>query len=387
MRKSGINLEQVKKENRALIIKCINDNGPLSRKDIAEKTGLTAASVTQITTSLIADNILLEVGSVHESSGTAGRKKILLDINASLYLVLSINIESENTSVVICNMKGEAISDILTLPTDSSLAPCKFLDLIGQRAIDMINKLSRNSHKRLSCASVGIPGIVDKQNGISVHAYGIWNEPVNIREILGKALDLDILVTNNVNAFATAEILLGTGRFYDSLLVIKWGPGVGSTIVIDGKVYEGRHGKTAELGHFIVQKDGKKCSCGRRGCLETIVSFRELSRMINSYDQSPDPENFEKAYLNATGDIKIRLDDAIDIFARSIVNTSTIIAPNRIVLSGSMFRGETVRTALIKACEKYDSSYNSKRILYTPLSEKENYIGPVAVYIEKLLTT
>ncbi len=387
MRKSGINLEQVKKENRSLIIKCINDNGPLSRKDIAELTGLTAASVTQITTQLIADKILLEAGSVHDSAGNAGRKKVLLDINASLYYIISVNIESEDTYIAICNVKGDAVSDITCLPTDSSIEPEAFLSLISQEVTTLINKLPKPAQKRLKCVSVGVPGIVDKPNGISVHAYGIWDREVDIRSLLSKELNLEIMVENNVNAFATAEIMYGTGRHYDSLLVIKWGPGVGSTIVVDNNVYEGRHGKTAELGHFIVEKDGKKCSCGRRGCLETKVSFREISKIINSRNQSLDSGNFEKAFLTAPDNVRAKLDDAIDIFARCIVNTGTMIAPNRIILSGSMFSGSAVRSALISACESYDPSYNSNRILYTSLSDKENYIGPVAVYIHKLMTT
>ena len=115
MRKSGINLEQVKKENRSLIIKCINNGGPLSRKDIAEKTGLTPASVTQITTQLIAENILFELGNSSESTGTAGRKKVLLDVNAALYYVCSVNIETQYTTIAICDLKGNivnAVSDI-----------------------------------------------------------------------------------------------------------------------------------------------------------------------------------------------------------------------------------------------------------------------------------
>ena len=68
-----------------------------------------------------------------------------------------------------------------------------------------------------------------------------------------------------MNAFAMAELLYGMGREYDNLLIIKWGPGVGSAIVIDDQLYEGRHGKAAELGHYIVERDGRLCGCGRQG--------------------------------------------------------------------------------------------------------------------------
>ena len=378
MQKSGINMERVKKENRSLILKCINNNGAMSRKDIAAVTGLTPASVTQITTKLIDDDILVELGSVHESTGTAGRKKVLLDINESFCYICSVNIESNNTTLAVCDFKGQlkALSRVDTDKSDYR----NFFSLIAKELKSLIDDLPEESQKKIKCVCVGIPGIIDKERGVSVHAYGVWNEEIPVKELLEASLDIPVIIENNVNAFGHAEILFGMGRSYDSLLIIKWGPGVGSTIVIDGQVYEGRHGKTAELGHFIAIKDGLKCNCGRKGCLETILSYDALNEIIQF-----SPEEFENAYMMADSGAKEKIDNAIDIFARSIVNTCTIIAPNRIILAGSLFGGEVIRDSLIVACEKYDKAYNSKRIYHTSLSQKESYIGPVAVYIHDFL--
>ena len=188
------------------------------------------------------------------------------------------------------------------------------------------------------------------------------------------------MISASLDAFATAEILFGAGRTYDSLLVIKWGPGVGSTIVIDHSVYQGRHGKTAELGHFIVEKDGRKCSCGRQGCLETMLSYSALNEIM-----SFTPEDFEDAYKNSSLMVQSKIDSAIELFARCIVNAGTLVAPNRIILAGSLFMSCFIREKLISACSSYDPAYNPGRIYYTTLSDKENYIGPVAVYISTLI--
>jgi predicted NBD/HSP70 family sugar kinase len=366
MRKSGINLEQVKRENRSLILKCVNDHGPISRKDIAKVTGLTAASVTQITTSLIAENELIELGAISENAGTAGRKKILLDLNQEYGYVLAINIEAKTTTVAVCDIKGNIMGDgqlISTFDTDGSADPADFLEVVIIKANSLIKKLPGKKSKLLKCVSIGIPGIVDKERGVSVHAYGIWDKEVNIRGFFEKAYQIPILIENNVDAFATAEIIYGTGKRFDSLLVIKWGPGIGSTIVIDNKVYEGRHGKTAELGHVIVEKNGIKCSCGKRGCLETILSASALSKIKS----------------------KEKLDYSLDLFAKSIVNTCSIIAPNRIILAGPLFADKSMRDKIISFCREYDPSCDESKILYTSLSGKESYIGPVAVYFSGLV--
>ena len=359
-------MERVKKENRSLILKCINDNGPISRKDIAKATGLTPASVTQITTGLIAENLLEELGTVSENKGLAGRKKILLDLNRKYGYVLSINIESETTTVAICDIKGCILNEgalINSFDTDKKSVPEKFLGLVIKKANSLIQKTDSGVSGLIKCVSIGIPGIVDKKRGVSVHAYGIWEREVDLRSVFNDAFGLPVLIENNVDAFATAEIIYGAGKNFDSLLVIKWGPGIGSTIVIDNKVYEGRHGKTAELGHVIVEKNGKKCSCGKMGCLETILSVGNLSKIKS----------------------KEEIDYSIDLFARSIVNTCSIIAPNRIILAGPLFANEEMRDKLVSFCSDYDPSYDGKRILYTSLSGKESYIGPVAVYYLNLI--
>ncbi len=381
MRKTGINMEGVKRENRSLILKYINDNGPVSRIDIAEETGLTAASVTQITTALISEKLLCEIGVSSEPKTSAGRKKVLLGINAEAAYVLSINIESETTTIAICNLLGQVLSVAshrlyATLPTNNKKSPARFLKKLSDTCVSLLLRLSKQKQKRIKCVSVGVPGLVDKEAGVSIHAYGIWNEPVDIRGYFENALGYPVLVNNNVDAIATAEILFGYGRTQDSLLMIKWGPGVGSTIVIDKKVYEGRHGKTAELGHFIVEKNGRKCSCGRNGCLETVVSQKALLSIMPF-----ESGKFGDAYESATVTTRRKIDSAIDLFARSIVNTCTIIAPNRIVLAGSLFNSPVIRSKLIKCCKKYDPAYNEGRILYTTLSDKESYLGPVAVYL------
>ena len=384
MKKNGINLELVKKENRSLILKCINENGPMSRKDIADLTHLTAASVTQITTKLIDENILTELGSVSESTGLKGRKKVLLDIDHDKKIICAINIDTQKTTIAICNLNGELVTDshnnpsIREFKTQSKLKPQLFLHDICQETLGLFQSLSSACRKKLSCISVSTPGIIDKKSGTAQNSYGLWDQPVPVKDILSDELHLNvpILVSNSVNAFATAEILFGAGKQYDSLLVIKWGPELESTIVVDSIVYEGRHGKTAELGHFIVEKDGPLCSCGRKGCLKSYVSssyLADILKILEFYSKKADISSQK------------RLDQIMDYFAGSIVNACTIIVPDRIVLAGSLFKDRFIRDKLIDACKSYDPAYDNNRLIYSAIAGRESYIGPAAVYIASAL--
>lgn len=364
-----MNNEVLRQKNSSLILKYVNNNGASSRKDIAEATGLTPASVTQITTSLIKEGILREVGVSTDNTGNPGRHKVYLDINSKMFLTYTVNLEPDFTTIAICDLMGNLMNDssnntlIKRITTDNKKLPIDFLSSICSICLELKSMLPMKYRNRIENLSFTITGAVDRKNGISIHAYGIWNEEVNIQRTVESKLSVPVILENNVDAFAIAELFFGTGKKYDDLLVIKWGPGVGSSVIIDGDMYRGRHEKTAELGHVIVNPNGVLCACGRRGCLETIVS--------------------EKAMSDKTCEIDTKT--AIDIFARAIVNAGTILVPNRIVLFGNMIKREELIDELIGACQSYDPSFGERRIVRTSLSSKEHYIGPASLYTMKKL--
>ncbi len=378
IRHTGANMETVRRRNRAAILKHINDHGPASRKDLADVLGLTPAAVTQICADLFAEGILVETGVNVKSSG-AGRKKVLLDINYEASYVCAMTIEPEYTTVAIADLRGQVAAK-KRCKTNTMIAPKAYLDKLSQTADKLLQECLVGDRK-LVAIGVGITGLVDKTTGSSIKAYGIWDEEVPIVEILGQHFSVPVYVENNVNAFAMAELLYGTGKEHDNLMVIKWGPGVGCAIIIDQEIYEGRHAKAAELGHFIVEKDGALCKCGRRGCLETKVSYAALCK-IAPFAEDAFGETFCKNLGSPIGD---QFADALDLFARSIVNSATIMAPNRIILTGSLFESPEVRKALIQACASYDASLGTNRVIYSELAGKENYIGPVAICAKMLL--
>ncbi len=372
MRYTGYNAELVKQRNRKNILSLIYEKGPVSRIDISRQIGLTQAAVTLISAQLIKENILRETGTA-EAPG-AGRKKILLDINPDFRHVLSVNIEPEKTWTALCDMKGNALKyAVCETEADS---PEEYL----KKTAVQCRRLEEETGIRADGISVGITGIVNRQTGESLKAYGVFDRPADVRKILEAETGLPVSVENNINAFAEAEAMFGYGRTFDNLMIIKWGPGVGSALIIDGKLYEGRHQRAGELGHSIVEKNGRLCTCGRRGCLETKVSRRALNEIVPF-----ESEAFAGVFEESEGRTRQRLQEAVDLFARAIVNAATVMAPNRIVLCGSLFSDERIRRRVIEACRAYDHGFSDERILYTELYEKQGFIGPAAVYISNIL--
>lgn len=394
---TGINLENVKLSNRSSILKLLNDCGAMSRKDIAIRLKLTPATVTLACTELISAGILCEKGEVEEER-RAGRKKILIDINYQYSYVLSISIEAAKTFIAISNLKGRKLA-IKQLATDGTQDPEKFLKKVTDesKALMWENGITKDGVLGIG---VSVPGPVKRSTGVSQHAYRIWNEAVPVGEFIGKQMDLPTIVENNVKAFAEGELIYGNGKEWENLLFIKWGPGVGSAIIIHGRLYDSQNSKTAEIGHYIVEKDGKPCRCGRRGCLETKVATHAIAARIR---EACSEETMPELYRLVEGDlsrIEARnmaewmtvedegmwrvFDDIIEQMARVAVNTITLLAPDKVIIYGEMFGHRRVEERFVHFCSHYDSSFSHGYILKSELSDRIEYIGPLAVAVNEL---
>lgn len=394
---TGINLENVKMSNRSAILKLLNDHGAMSRKDIAAELGLTPATVTLICTELIAAGILLEKGEIEEQK-RAGRKKVWIDINYEYKYVLSVSIEATETYIAISDLKGQQ-KDMKRISTDSAISPQQFLKMVADEGKALMWECSITREVVLGVGG-SLPGLVNRDAGVSLHAYRIWSKPVLAKEILSEYLNLPVVVENNVKAFAESELIYGDGRKQENLLFIKWGPGVGSAIIIQNKIYDSQNSKTAEIGHYIVEPGGRPCRCGRRGCLETHVATHAIAERV---EKNCSPQSMPELYKFLEGDLsriearniaqwievedpelqKI-VDDVIERLARTVVNTITILAPDKVIVYGYMFEIEKVRKKFLEFCTYYDPFYNEDYILKSGISDKIGYIGPVAAAVNEL---
>jgi glucokinase len=124
----------------------------------------------------------------------------------------------------------------------------------------------------LSAVGVGSPGVVDETAGTVSGARNLpgWEGTFELGSTLSRELGTPVFVGNDVQVATEAEFHLGTGRKYNSLLGVFWGTGVGGGLILNGKPWLGRGG-AGEIGHMVVEMDGARCPCGRRGCLEAYA--------------------------------------------------------------------------------------------------------------------
>jgi glucokinase len=122
----------------------------------------------------------------------------------------------------------------------------------------------------LAGVGVGSPGTIDGANVTSARNLPGWEASFPLAPTLEKALGCKVRLGNDVQVATDAEFKLGAGRLYGSLLGVFWGTGVGGGLILDGKPWTGR-GAAGEIGHIVVEIDGARCTCGRRGCMEAYA--------------------------------------------------------------------------------------------------------------------
>ncbi len=125
---------------------------------------------------------------------------------------------------------------------------------------------------------VGCPGIIDAESGTVVYASNLrWND-VPLEETLRQRFGLPVHISNDANCAALGEVVAGAAHGCKNAVMLTLGTGLGSGIILNGKIFEGGGPGATELGHTMLRQDGELCGCGRRGCLEAYVSATALTR-------------------------------------------------------------------------------------------------------------
>jgi glucokinase-like ROK family protein len=276
----------VRKMNRAIVLETVRVNKTLSRAGLAGETGLNPSTVSSIIAELIEDNLIRETDLSQSGTGRPGR---LLELNPSGGCAVGIEINVDFISVILADF---AANILWRRSVDSS--PEHGQDVILQHVGELIGEaaeIGSQRQLRLLGVGVGVPGLVDVHNGLLRVAPNLHWSNVPVRELLGQHFDCPIYVENEANAAALGEYYFGVARHVRSFIYLSVGIGLGSGIVIDGKLFRGRYGFAGEAGHMTLDINGELCACGKHGCLETFVNQRAVvQRVRRALAQAPDSE-------------------------------------------------------------------------------------------------
>ena len=262
----------IKSHNLRAVLLTLLRHPHVSRVRIAELTGLSTTTVTNLITELLEQGIVAEDGmeQPHEPRGV-GRPRTALRLVPDAYHGVGIHIGVGSVYVAVTDLFARPLHDPLVLdhPLERPAG-----DVLEESAALVEQAIAQSgvNPKTIAGVGVGASGLVDSETGVNVLAPNLGWRDVPIRERFVSRLRLPVFVDNNVRAMALAEALFGAGQDVHVLAFVYARIGVGAGFVIDGQLYRGRAG-AGEIGHMLIEPDsGEACRCGNTGCLETLVS-------------------------------------------------------------------------------------------------------------------
>lgn len=314
--------------NRAAILRLIGSAAPIARKTIAERLGLSAATVTQITRELMEQG-LIRVAERAPSRG--GRPALLLELVGGAATAFGVKVAVDHLVGVRVDLEAE-VSERFECEFDASAHGS--LDRLVQVLGEWLGQSEGQSP--LLGLGVGVPGVFDRRGGKLDSPLLGWRD-VRVARLLQRRLRTPVFVDNDVNTLAVWERLYGRGREVEDFIVVTIGRGVGLGIVAGGDIYRGFRGGAGEFGHVSVCDDGPLCTCGRRGCLEALVGDPALVEQAREAGVLSRRQGVGRLRdLAASGDA-----DAREIYAhagavlgRAVSGLVNVLAPELVLLSG-----------------------------------------------------
>ncbi len=263
-----------------LVLKFIQEEGPVEQSKIARELCLSLMTINKVVNSLLEHGVVVKSG---KTSGKSGRRSGLFKFNPDLYISLGIDINEDRIILSAVKSDSSVISekeynfDI----TNKKLTSADDLISIIEKYYDLFIKEFSLNIEKIAVIGIAPEGIIDTTNGrclLGTHLGGIID--LNLRDTLHDIFHLPIFIDDPARAVAYYEKKHGDGHNIENFIYIYLGKGVGSGIVIDGKMYRGFMGIAGEIGHIIVNENGSRCKCGNYGCLETVASVESIIRQV-----------------------------------------------------------------------------------------------------------
>jgi glucokinase-like ROK family protein len=336
---------QVRAQHSALILRLLWRTQESSRADLSRRTGLSRSTVSAIVSEL------LDTGLIHETRqgvSRGGRKPIVLAFADDASALVGVDLGATHVEVVVTNLRAkmrasETRSCRVRSQPQAALA-------VVRELIDKLLKEARVPRSRVLGIGVGVPSPVhpERPGELPPLILPKWKD-VDLLEELKRTYGVPVFIENDANLGALGEAWWGAGRTASSLAFIKVAYGVGSGLIIDGRIHRGRDGTAGEIGHTSLDPGGPQCVCGQNGCINTLIGTQQLLDLAKAR-----AGRHKKSTLAARKRLMLEhlvtaaqegdplaadvLAYAGEVLGTAIANLLNLLAPEVIVLGGSLTR-------------------------------------------------
>ena len=389
--------EDMEYQNFSNVLNCVVNELPSpSKAEIAKHLGLSRTASSQIVNKLIHLGILREGDSYCNSLRGRPGKRIMVD--NGIWFVLGASLYEQTWQFVITDLSG-TVKDLYKISIEN-LTKTTLLDTLIEGLSLMKGKYGKTL---IPGVGIGIPGVVDTQKGDFVFAYDLqWFERFNVSSYVEKAIGMKAYVMNRFTLEGVAEFKFANPEKEKNMVYIGIGTGIRSAIFINGTLLEGATFSAGRISHIQVNSFGKKCSCGRVGCLITEANEEALICHLGNVLEKGDAasvftlsglsgvgaEDVCKAADNGDEASLIALSEVAKALYKAVIILSDLINPHKIIIGGPMGNCVCLSDMVNRMIDenqdriKYDSVYVSRSSIAGELSSA---IGAASLVTEHIL--
>ena len=236
-------------------------------------------------------------------------------------------------------------------------------------ALDELFEISNIKKEEVDSIGLAVAGQIERTSGTVIDACNLNLKNLEIKKILEEKYSIKTNVFNDVEAAAIGELVLGAGKNHNNILCVFIGTGIGSSLIINKKIYHGASGSAGEIGHIIVDLNGRSCSCGGVGCLEAYASRSAIESRIQGaikkgrksiITELTQTQHISTKYIKQALDAHDEVtsqyvNEAIEYLSGGLASAMNFFNPELIILGGGLIQGideiylKTVKLAKAKA--------------------------------------
>ncbi|MBC7517806.1 MAG: ROK family transcriptional regulator [Microbacteriaceae bacterium] len=320
----------LRKLNQQRIIDTLAEGGPATQAELARHTGLSTATISNIVKLMVAS------GSVEtERITSSGRRALSVRLSHNGAVALGLDFGRRHLRVVLSSRGYQVLAErFVELPIGHEAAEGI------SRAAEVITEILQEcsvSRSAVLGVGVGIPGPIDRRAG-TVAPGSILPQWVGMDlRSLDQSFNFPVSIDNDANLGALAEVTWGEAAKASNLVFIKIGSGIGAGLILNGAPFYGHLGLTGEIGHATISEQGSICTCGNRGCLETVASTSVMMELLSrgGRDVHSAADIVRHAVSGDSATLRV-IDDAGAIIGRALAGVANLLNPEVIVVGGPL---------------------------------------------------
>ncbi|NOU74907.1 ROK family protein [Paenibacillus sp. LMG 31458] len=331
----------LKSINQQKVLHLIFAEGPISRVELADKTGLTQQTVTNIVNRLLLEDTVVE-GTPGASSG--GRKPVPLTINVANMFAIGIELAGKYVQGALHNFRYDLVGEARR-PVDRYMNE----DHILATVCEVIDELLQLAPERSRIKGIGlsIQGLVDSKQGIALRLPGIGWGRFPLQERLENKYDMPFYLENDVNLLAINENMHGSLRGSSNNITLKFDYGIGGAIVAHNQLVTGSTFVAGEFGHYksFTGANVYRCHCGGTGCLTTLASTSGLAK-----NAGLTLDEFAEGVRTGEPRMAELYETVVTALCLAVSNVVTFLNPDQVLMTGKML--ESLGDLLIPAMDE-----------------------------------